>query len=321
MRNLILLLLLVLFSGILLSRSIEITMSGGNSISYELDEIANITFDTSGSIPDDMVLVQGGSFDMGDHFGEGEDNELPVHYVNLSAYYINQYEVTQLEYETLIGSNPSYEDGGIGDARPVNNVSYYDIMVYCNSLSMNEGLTPCYTIDGSTDPADWGNVPTSSDATWNAVVCDFSVTGYRLPTEAEWEYAAKGGASWEDHNRYAGCIEEADLTNYGWYNANNGSHGTPGYGCKDVGTKLANQLGLYDMSGNLWEWCYDWSSSDYNGSSSVNNPTGPVSGLYRIARGGGWYNSANNLRSAYRGFSLPYDGHLFLGFRLVRTAE
>ena len=321
MKNLILS-LLVLFSGLLFASSMEVSKTDGTTVSIELDQITNITFITGGTPPPgNMVLIPAGGFDMGDHFGEGGSDELPVHNISLDAYYMNKYEVTQLEYETLIGSNPSHADYGIGDARPVNQVSYYDIMVYCNKLSMNESLPPCYTIDGSTDPADWGTVPTSSDATWDAVICDFSVTGYRLPTEAEWEYAAKGGASWEDHNRYSGCVEETDLTDYGWYLANNGSSGTPEYGCKDVGTKLPNQLGLYDMSGNLYEWCFDWYDSSYYGSSPASNPSGPASGSSRIPRGGNWNNSADGLRSANRINSYPGGRSYGIGFRLVRTAE
>ena len=315
-----LLFILVLFSGLLFASSMEVLKTDGSTVSIELDEITNITFITGGTPPpENMVLIPAGSFDMGDHFGEGSSDELPVHNVSLDAYYMNKYEVTQLEYETLIGSNPSDPSYGIGNARPVNNVSYYDIMVYCNKLSIEESLTPCYTIDGSTDPADWGTVPTSSNSTWDAVICDFSVTGYRLPTEAEWEYAAKGGASWEDHNRYSGCIEESDLTDYGWYSANNGSSGTPEYGCKDVGTKLPNQLGLYDMSGNLYEWCFDWYGS-YS-SDAQTNPSGPASGSYRILRGGYWNDTVNPLRSAYRGRYYPSNRSNGIGFRLVRTAE
>ena len=315
MKNLIIL-LLVLISGLLFASSMEVSKTDGTTVSIELDEITNITFIAGGTPPpENMVLIPAGSFDMGDHFGEGGNSELPVHNVSLSAYYMNKYEVTQLEYETLIGSNPSNTSYGIGAAYPVNQVSYYDIMVYCNKLSIEKSLTPCYTIDGSTNPADWGTIPTSSDDTWNAVICDFSVTGYRLPTEAEWEYAAKGGASWEDHNRYSGCIEETDLPDYAWYSSNSGSTS------HEVGTKLPNQLGLYDMSGNLYEWCFDWYGSDYYGISPASNPSGPASGSYHILRGSNWAFSASSLRNTYRFYNYPDYLSTYVGFRLVRTAQ
>ena len=277
----------------------------------ETESLVNITV-----IPE-MILIEGGTFSMGNnYFNEGDDTELPVHNVSLSPYYMGIHEVTQLEYKTLIGSNPSNTSYGIGDNHPVNTVSYYDVMVYCNILSLSENLTPCYTIDGSTDPTDWGSIPTDSDDTWDAVVCDFSVTGYRLPTEAEWENAAKGGVSCEDHNRYSGCFYETDLTDYAWYDTDSGET------THKVGVKLPNQLGLYDMSGNLFEWCWDWYAS-YT-ANAVTNPTGPASGSSRIIRGGSFTHIAASCRSAYRAYWLPCTPDYkspFYGFRLVRTAE
>ena len=252
---------------------------------------------------------------MGDHYSEGGNDELPVHTVELASYYMGKYEVTQLQYETVIGTNPSSSIYGFGDDFPVNTISYYDIMVYCNTLSISENLTPCYTISGSTDPISWGAVPANSNNTWNAVICDFSVNGYRLPTEAEWEYAAKGGSNWEDYNRYSGCIEETELTNYAWYSLNSGSIS------HEVGTKLPNQLGIYDMSGNLWELCYDWYNSSYYTSSPSNYPTGPSSGSTRVVRGGFWNRSANFSRCADRLDNLPSDRNNFIGFRVARTVE
>ena len=268
-----------------------------------------------GSITPTMVLVPAGSFDMGDYFGEGDAHELPIHNVSLNSYYIANAEVTQLEYETVMGVNPSNPSYGFGDNYSVNYVSYYDIMVFCNIASNNAGLNPCYTILGSTDPADWGTVPSISNVDWDAVVCDFSANGYRLPTEAEWEYAAKGGSNWADNLRYAGCLNESELTDYAWYDANSSSTS------HEIGTKLPNQLGIYDMSGNLWEWCFDWYGDVYYASSPGNNPSGPSSGSSRIIRGGSWYDSAVNLRSASRGNDIQNGRYHGIGFRLVRTAQ
>lgn len=263
-----------------------------------------------GTTPAGFVFVQGGTFTMGDHFAEGDSDEVPTHSVTLSDFYMGATEVTQAEWTATMGSNPA-SGYGVGDTYPVYYVSWYSIMKYCNLRSMNEGLTPCYTISSSTDPADWGTVPTSTNTTWNAAICNWSANGYRLPSEAEWEYASRGGIHNADNLRYSGCNLETDLTNYAWYSANSGSSTHP------VGTKLPNQLGLYDMSGNLWEWCWDWYGS-YT-SDSVTNPTGPTTGSYRVKRGGGWGDAAGGCRVAGRGGNYPYYSYHYIGFRLSRT--
>jgi len=224
---------------------------------------------------------------MGDHFNEGNSNELPVHEVTLNSFYIGQYEVTQAEYESLMGSNPAH-DNGIGDNYPVYWVTWYNAVEYCNALSIQEGLTPCY------DLSDWS--------------CDFSEDGYRLPTEAEWEYAARGGVNWTDNYRYSGTTD--NLGNYAWYNGSQ-SH--------EVGTKLPNQLDIYDMSGNVSEWCNDWSLSSYYSSSPANNPTGPDSGSLRVIRSGGWVSNANYCRVANRGYGYPDVSYSMIGFRILRA--
>jgi len=237
-----------------------------------------------------MVFVEGGTFEMGDHFNEGYGNELPIHDVTLSSFYIGQYEVTQAEYATIIGSNPAH-NCGVGDNYPVYYVNWYDAVEYCNALSIQEGLTPCY------DLSDWS--------------CDFSADGYRLPTEAEWEYAARGGVNWTDNYRYSGTTD--NLEDYVIYSSND-----PG-GTATVGSKLPNQLAIYDMSGNEFEFCNDWYSDSYYSSSPVNNPTGPDSGSARVLRGGGWVNDAFYCRVAKRSSFTPnYGGHS-IGFRILRA--
>ncbi|MBU4485472.1 MAG: formylglycine-generating enzyme family protein, partial [Candidatus Delongbacteria bacterium] len=190
--------------------------------------------------------------------------------------------------------------------------------VYCNLRSMAEGITPCYTISGSTDPADWGEVPTNTNSTWNSVTCNWSVNGYRLPSEAEWEYAARGGTNWTDNCRYSGCVNEADLTNYVWYY---GNYTGP---CHPVGTKAPNQLGIYDMNGNVWEWCWDWYGKSYytacNDLGIVTDPYGPDIGSRRDARGGYWNSAADDCRIAVRYYYGPSFRSLYsVGFRVSRT--
>ena len=157
---------------------------------------------------------------------------------------------------------------------PVNRVSWYDAIVYCNKLSIKRNYPPCYKINGSTTPADWG----SNAATWNAATCDWNADGYRLPTEAEWEWAARGGQNY----RYAGSNDENEVA---WCSENTNDTGT-----RDVKTKKKNGYKLYDMSGNVWEWCWD----RYEGSISSGTPaTGSASGSDRCSRGGTWFINAD----------------------------
>ena len=256
--------------------------------------------------------------------------------LEIASFYMSDHEVTRGEYKAVMGSDPSKakaynKDGNelTGDDNvknnPVNNISWYDALVYCNTRSINEGLTPCYEIDGKTAPKDWGSVPTSRNDTWDAATCDFTADGYRLPTEAEWEWAARGGG---ESYTYAGSD---NIDEVAWYTENTNDTGT-----RDVKTKKANGYGLYDMSGNVWEWCWDW----YGSISRKTPGTGPASGSYRCQRGGSWRNGANCAQVAYRYDSNPSDrddyydptynfpyyrgdpgSYYYYGFRLVRNAN
>jgi sulfatase modifying factor 1 len=247
----------------------------------------------------EMVLVEAGSLQMGST--EGLEDEQPVHTVHITRpFYIAKYAVTFEEYDRFCDDTigiPKPQDSWGRGTRPVSGVNWYDAVKYCNWLSEKEGLTPCYNLKGK------------------LTECDFSTDGYRLPTEAEWEYAARGGHKSQGYE-YAGSNNVDDV---GWYEGNSGGQTHP------VGQKQPNELGLYDISGNMWEWCWDWYGKDYYASSPSTDPIGPSSGTGayiadadRARRGGSYREKAIYLRVAFRGADgATYRGDS--GFRLVRT--
>ncbi len=269
--------------------------------------------------PPGMVFVPAGNFMMGDTHGIGGDHELPVHPVNLDAYYIGMYEVTQAQWIEIMGSIP-LSTYGVDDSYPVYCVSSFAVMKYCNRRSITEGLEPAYSVGGSTDPSVWGPVPTSYNETWNAAICDRAADGYRLPTQAEWEYAARGATNDPD-NIYSGSDTIGDVA---WWSGNS----APG-GVKTVGTKDPNGIGIYDMTGNVWEWCWDWWSSTYYqecyNQGSVTNPC-ESTGDVRVGVGGCWASGESTSRVTHFGSGQPYGGPPGMGdyggagFRVARSA-
>jgi formylglycine-generating enzyme required for sulfatase activity len=227
------------------------------------------------------------------------------HQVTLTrAIYVAATEVTQAQWQATMGWEDSYFDG---PNRPVEQTTWFDAVSYCNLRSAAEGLTPVYTITGA---AYEESHITSAGVTWNP-----NANGYRLLTEAEWEYACRAGSTGAYCNgdiSQCDCGSEPNLDAVGWYCGNSGDQ------THDVGTKSPNAWGLYDMHGNVWEWCWDW-YEDYGG--SVTDPAGPASGSARVGRGGSWGSGAQYCRSAGRDYGNPGFRSDNLGLRLARTAS
>ncbi|MCR5316847.1 MAG: formylglycine-generating enzyme family protein [Treponema sp.] len=241
---------------------------------------------------------------------EGSEVFIEGRTVNIPSLWICDHEVTQEEYQAVMGSNPSYFSssparGEVQAKRPVECVSWYDALVYCNKRSIREGRTPCYKISGKSNPSEWGAVPTSSNSTWDAATCDFTADGYRLPTEAEWEYFARGGNTRQ--TTYSGSKTVGKVA---WYYDNSGRK------THEVKKKAANALGLYDMCGNVDEWCWDC-----YGSISPSTPSSGVSsGSVRVLRGGGWNYYGNYCTVSYRDCFYPHACYFYaFGFRVVSS--
>ncbi len=248
-------------------------------------------------ISKNMVLVEGGNFRMGSY--SGEYDERPIHGVTVNSFYISKYEVKQSEFNIVMGYNPSFfKDDGTN--KPVETVSWYDAVLYCNTLSEKEDLKPYYSIT---------NIEKIGDNIKSADVKILGGRGYRLPTEAEWEYVAKGGKNSKGYN-YSGSN---DLEESAWYSKNSlkTTH--------DAGGKVENELGIYDMSGNVREWCWDI-KANYSGEDQI-NPTGAETGDFRVVRGGSWLIDGFYCRLENRYSFHPMYKHSNLGFRYARNID
>ena len=260
-------------------------------------------------MPDDLVLVEGGTFrnERSNYFGKG---------VSLSSFYIGKYEVTQKQWSEVMGTNPSEFKG---DNLPVETVSWYDCIDYCNRRSAKEGLTPYYNVEkGSKDPDNLND----EDAVKWIVTINPGANGYRLPTEAEWEYAASGGQESKSY-LYSGGN---DLDEVGWFWKNSGDEKlnglwnwplVEGNKCRTrpVGGKAANELGIHDMSGNVREWCWDW---DGPLESDGKDPQGAAQGGARVWKGGGWMGADFCCEPAFRVGYEPFNRGNDQGLRVCR---
>lgn len=262
--------------------------------------------------PAGYVLIPAGTFTMGspaDEQGHQQGDETQ-HQVTISRpFCMKRTEVTQAEWRGLIGGNPSYF-ASCGGICPVERVSWWDALYYANALSAAQGLQACYTLVSCSGAAG------SSYSCAAATLVDLDCAGYRLPTEAEWEYAARAGTTTATYNgtsMLTGALPNSVLEPIAWFSGN--SSGT----AHAVRLKLANGGGLYDLLGNVWEWCWDWYEAYPN--VATTDPLGPAAGVVRVFRGGSWYSGAERARAAERYNGLPDLRDSYLGFRLVRSGQ
>jgi formylglycine-generating enzyme required for sulfatase activity len=290
------------------------------------------------AVPEGFSLIPAGSFQMGNALaasGDGDPDELPVHTVDVSAFFMAKYEVTKALWDEVRtwGLTQGYTDlmegSGKASTHPVNMISWHDMVKWCNARSQKDGLTPCYYTDAAqTVVFKMGtNSPNGIDNT----MVKWSANGYRLPTEAEWEKAARGGLSgqrfpWGDiiNHSYANYFnsvyfyESPQNQNYHPLWSNNNDVNYPYPYTSPVGSFAANGYGLYDMAGNSYEWCWDWYGA--YPSTSQTDPQGVASGTDRVLRGGCWLSRASYCRVSFRNLGFPFYATSYdIGFRPVRS--
>lgn len=264
---------------------VKITVSVDDTLSNEIEfTVLRPVF-----IPLDLADVPAGTFSMGDNSGEGFSNELPVHEVTLTRdLLVSKYELSQQQWKSLVSSNPSLTKN---DELPVHNISWKDAVLYANLLSEKEGLTKCYTIND------------------DEVVFDYNANGYRLPTEAEWEYICRAGTQ----TKYYNGDSKDNLHDIAWY------YDQDSINIHKSGLKQPNAFGIYDIVGNVSEYCWDIWSNSYTEDAQT-DPTGAASGPGRVLRGAAWVSNSNACRSSFRYYYYPDEWRVwFAGMRLVRN--
>ncbi len=268
------------------------------------DEAAGRTDYTSPNIGT-LKYVPAGQFQR-----DGESNGDNISIIS-EPYRMSQHEITRQQFQDIMGDDPSDTGSSSGTSDPVQQVNWYHAIAFCNKLSLEEGLTPVYSVTGvDFSSLTFAEIPTSTNSDWNAANCDWSADGYRLPTEMEWMWAAMGAE--DDYTKaFAGDDGTNSIEDYAWYDDNSASKTHP------AGEKPANELGLHDMSGNVYEWCWDWYDSDYP-TGERTDYQGAASEAYRVKRGGSWSSDSSDCTVSYRNFSFPDYHGSNSGFRVVR---
>ncbi|MDR0553935.1 MAG: SUMF1/EgtB/PvdO family nonheme iron enzyme [Treponema sp.] len=303
--------------------------AGTNAWNFAADTVtANITLYAKWIAPGDLMIrtlsgvavkfryVPGGKFQRNSTAGNVS--------IITKGYWLGETEVTQELFQAIMQTNPSHftnavdgEDGTPGKL-PVEQVSWYDAIAFCNKLSIADRKQPVYSVDGINDWSGSITIPISNNTTWDAATQDLSKNGYRLPTEMEWMWAAMGADKTAQPNTsgynkaFAGSNGSNSIGDYAWYYNSYKTH--------KVGQKTANELNLSDMSGNVWEWVWDWADSYPNGERT--DFTGPASGSNRVLRGGSWNDADLGCKVAYRdNYDVPRSRYNHYGFRVLVAAQ
>ncbi len=303
-----------------------VTVNSNGTISVSVPMFYCVLGVAQTTTSDGMALIPAGSFTMGDTL-DGESDAIPTN-IYVSSFYMDtnlvSYSQWQSVYNWAIANGYGFDNAGSGKAanNPVQTVDWYDVVKWSNARSQQAGLTPVYYTD-----AGLTQVYTTGDV---APYVNWSANGYQLPTEAEWEKAARGGLSgqrfpWGDTISWSQANYYGDPGSLGGYAYDlamaidyDPAFDTGGYPyTSPVGYFAANGYGLYDMAGNVWEWCWDWYGTPYD-QPTTTNPTGPASGSIRVMRGGGWASNASLVRCANRGNYSPSYNVYSIGFRCVR---